>query len=300
MNRPKDPVTAALCPFQVAPIARAGQWHEYAILAASQVAQNKAALLCSLTETEGCCVTSDVLALAITAVSIGVVHTALGPDHYLPFAAMARAGGWSLRKTLIITTLCGIGHVASSVVIGLVGLAVGTVLVQLEWLEATRGGLAGWLLIGFGLAYLSWGIVRAIRHKPHTHLHVHADGTIHSHPHVHEGDHMHVHDEHELSESDDRANLAAMTPWLLFIIFVFGPCEPLIPLLIYPAAEANTFAVLVVVLAFSLATLATMTVVVGLMTLGLKAISLSRLHRYSHALAGFAVLACGILVKLGL
>ncbi len=245
--------------------------------------------------------TADITALVITAVSLGVVHTALGPDHYLPFAAMARAGGWSMRKTMVITVLCGLGHVASSIVIGLVGLALGTMLVRLEMLEQFRGGLAGWLLIGFGLAYLSWGIVRAIRHRPHEHLHVHADGTIHSHVHVHEDDHLHVHEsEEEGDASVGGANLAVMTPWLLFIIFVFGPCEPLIPLLIYPAAEANTFAVLVVVLAFSLATLATMSVVVGLMTIGLHAVSLSRLHRYSHALAGFAVLACGILVKLGL
>ncbi len=245
--------------------------------------------------------TADITALVITAVSLGVVHTALGPDHYLPFAAMARAGGWSMRKTMVITVLCGLGHVASSIVIGLVGLALGTMLVRLEMLEQFRGGLAGWLLIGFGLAYFSWGIVRAIRHRPHEHLHVHADGTIHSHVHVHEGDHLHVHEsEEEGDASVGGTNLAVMTPWLLFIIFVFGPCEPLIPLLIYPAAEANTFAVLVVVLAFSLATLATMSVVVGLMTIGLHAVSLSRLHRYSHALAGFAVLACGILVKLGL
>jgi len=246
-------------------------------------------------------VTADITALVITAVSLGVVHTALGPDHYLPFAAMARAGGWSMRKTMVITVLCGLGHVASSIVIGLVGLALGTMLVRLEMLEQFRGGLAGWLLIGFGLAYFSWGIVRAVRHRPHEHLHMHADGTIHSHVHVHEGDHLHVHEsEEEGDASVGGTNLAVMTPWLLFIIFVFGPCEPLIPLLIYPAAEANTFAVLVVVLAFSLATLATMSVVVGLMTIGLHAVSLSRLHRYSHALAGFAVLACGILVKLGL
>ncbi len=245
--------------------------------------------------------TADITALVITAVSLGVVHTALGPDHYLPFAAMARAGGWSMRKTMVITVLCGLGHVASSIVIGLVGLALGTMLVRLEMLEQFRGGLAGWLLIGFGLAYFSWGIVRAVRHRPHEHLHMHADGTIHSHVHVHEGDHLHVHEsEEEGDASVGGTNLAVMTPWLLFIIFVFGPCEPLIPLLIYPAAEANTFAVLVVVLAFSLATLATMSVVVGLMTIGLHAVSLSRLHRYSHALAGFAVLACGILVKLGL
>ena len=237
---------------------------------------------------------SDTLALTTAAVTIGVVHTALGPDHYLPFAAMSRAGNWSLRKTLLVTLACGVGHVASSVVIGLVGLALGTMVMQLEAVESLRAGWAAWLLIGFGLAYFTWGIVQAVRNRPHTHLHMHADGTVHSHPHVHEGDHLHVHE-----EEDAAGKRTVMTPWLLFVIFVFGPCEPLIPLLIYPAAEADPLAVLAVVLAFSLATLATMTVAVGLMTMGLQTLAVGRLHRYSHALAGLTVLVCGIMVKLG-
>jgi len=239
-------------------------------------------------------VISDTLALTTAAVTIGVVHTALGPDHYLPFAAMSRAGNWSLRKTLLVTLACGVGHVASSVVIGLVGLALGTMVMQLEAVESLRAGWAAWLLIGFGLAYFTWGIVQAVRNRPHTHLHMHADGTVHSHPHVHEGDHLHVHE-----EEDAAGKRTVMTPWLLFVIFVFGPCEPLIPLLIYPAAEADPLAVLAVVLAFSLATLATMTVAVGLMTMGLQTLAVGRLHRYSHALAGLTVLVCGIMVKLG-
>ncbi len=237
---------------------------------------------------------SDTLALTTAAVTIGVVHTALGPDHYLPFAAMSRAGNWSLRKTLLVTLACGVGHVASSVVIGLVGLALGTMVMQLEAVESLRAGWAAWLLIGFGLAYFTWGVVQAVRNRPHTHLHMHADGTVHSHPHVHEGDHLHVHE-----EEDATGKTTVMTPWLLFVIFVFGPCEPLIPLLIYPAAEADPLAVLAVVLAFSLATLATMTVAVGLMTMGLQTLAVGRLHRYSHALAGLTVLVCGIMVKLG-
>jgi len=239
-------------------------------------------------------VISDTLALTTAAVTIGVVHTALGPDHYLPFAAMSRAGNWSLRKTLLVTLACGVGHVASSVVIGLVGLALGTMVMQLEAVESLRAGWAAWLLIGFGLAYFTWGVVQAVRNRPHTHLHMHADGTVHSHPHVHEGDHLHVHE-----EEDATGKTTVMTPWLLFVIFVFGPCEPLIPLLIYPAAEADPLAVLAVVLAFSLATLATMTVAVGLMTMGLQTLAVGRLHRYSHALAGLTVLVCGIMVKLG-
>ena len=61
--------------------------------------------------------------LLYTAATIAVLHTALGPDHYLVFTAMGKAQGWSLAKTLRITALCGLGHVASSVLLGLAGIA---------------------------------------------------------------------------------------------------------------------------------------------------------------------------------
>ena len=41
------------------------------------------------------------------------------------------------------------------------------------------------------------------------------------------GEHSHVH-----AQLPDN-----LTPWILFTIFVFGPCEPLIPLVMFPAAE---------------------------------------------------------------
>ncbi len=69
----------------------------------------------------------------------------------------------------------------------------GAMLMNIEMLESMRGDAAAWLLIGFGLAYLSWGVVRAIRDVPHTHLHSHVDGTIHSHLHQHDLEHRHLH-----------------------------------------------------------------------------------------------------------
>ena len=81
----------------------------------------------------------DVSILVATAFSIGFLHTLLGPDHYVPFVAMARCNRWSAAKTLVITSLCGIGHVLGSVIIGTMGLLVGTALFQIEAFEALRG-----------------------------------------------------------------------------------------------------------------------------------------------------------------
>ncbi len=245
----------------------------------------------------------EAITLCGTAFAVGAVHTILGPDHYVPFVAMSRAGGWSTARTLAVTAACGLGHVAGSVAIGLVGLALGIAVLRLESLEAFRGDTAGWLLIGFGLAYSVWGLVRASRTRSggpgHAHLHAHADGTIHSHEHTHHGDHLHVH-EPAAGDAEPAAAVAVWTPWILFLLFAFGPCEPLIPLLMYPAAKASPWAVAGVVGAFTLATVGTMLAAVTVLRAGATLVRLPRLDRFAHAFAGLAILACGLLIKAGL
>jgi ABC-type nickel/cobalt efflux system permease component RcnA len=243
--------------------------------------------------------TAESLALCLTAVTVGAVHTLLGPDHYVPFVAMSRAGDWSLRRTLRVTAACGLAHVAGSVAIGLVGLALGLAVMRLETLEAFRGDVAAWLMISFGLAYLTWGLVRAARsHAPHEHVHVHADGTVHSHQHTHDTPHLHVH-EPRVAVSP-ATSTPVWSPWLLFLVFAFGPCEPLIPLLMYPAAKASWWAVAAVAMAFAAATIATMSIAVVVLRSGASLLPARGLERYAHALAGAAILGCGALIALGL
>ncbi len=223
-----------------------------------------------------------------TAATIGVMHTLLGPDHYLPFVAMAKARDWSKTRTVTITVLCGAGHVFGSVVIGMLGVALGWAVGSMEVFEALRGELAAWALIGFGLAYGTWGVWRAIKRRPHTHRHVHADGTVHSHPHSHEDNHAHVHDQ------EDRTNI---TPWILFTIFVLGPCEPLIPLLMIPAAEHSWWGLLMVAGVFGIATIVTMTTMALALIWGLDFIPFRGLERWSHALAGLAIFLSGAAIR---
>ena len=213
--------------------------------------------------------TAELTALLVTAASIGLVHTLLGPDHYLPFVAMARANDWSRARMLTITALCGIGHVLSSVVLGLVGVALGTAVASLEFVESVRGDLAAWALIAFGLVYFAWGIRRAMKRSPHSHF-------------------------------PENAQKRRLTPWVLFIIFVLGPCEPLIPILMYPAAEIGTGATVLVAVVFSGVTVATMLVTVTLLSRGLRLVPLHRLERYAHAMAGGVILLCGLAIKFGL
>jgi len=226
--------------------------------------------------------------LSLTAASIGFFHTLLGPDHYLPFIVMQKARGWSLAKTALITSLCGLAHIMSSVILGIVGILFGIGVMRLEAFEGFRGNLAAWTLIGFGLAYFVWGIRRAIRNKPHRHKHLHSDGASHLHGHSHSHGHFHIHDK------EGRSNI---TPWVLFTIFILGPCEPLIPVLMYPAAKSSFAGILWVAAIFGVVTIVTMLGIVMIASLGINLIPLGRLERYSHALAGATIFLSGMAIQ---
>ena len=231
----------------------------------------------------------EIIILSIAAASIGFLHTLFGPDHYLPFIVMSKARNWSQRRTLWITTLCGFGHIIGSVVLGLIGVAAGVAISNIVAIESFRGEIAAWMFIAFGLAYFAWGLKRAIRNKPHTHFHVHESGEQHTHVHKHKEGHLHSHKNTEKK---------SITPWILFTIFIFGPCEPLIPLLMYPAAKENTYGVLVVASVFGLVTISTMITLVMLASWGISFVSVSKLERYMHALAGAAIFMSGLAIQI--
>jgi len=223
--------------------------------------------------------------LLVTAASIAFLHTILGPDHYVVFTAMGKARGWSLAKTLRVTFLCGAGHVLSSVVIGGFGILLGVQLVSVSAIEGMRGSLAGWALLAFGLMYFAWGLRKAGQGYRHSHIHVH-DGLVHDHEHDHRNEHSHVHEETGRS----------ITPWAMFIIFVLGPCEALIPLFMYPAARQSSSLVIAVAVVFGLVTLVTMLAAVFLTSVSIR--KLPSLGRWEHAAAGATVAACGAAISL--
>ena len=230
--------------------------------------------------------TSTIL-LAGTAVTLGFIHTLVGPDHYLPFIVMGEARQWTIRKTMFITLLCGLGHVLSSVVLGFVGIFAGLSLSKLQLFESFRGNIAAWLLIAFGLVYMLISLRSLYRKKKHMHSHDHADGTTHEHEHNHFTGHSHVH-------VSDRKNL---TPWILFLVFVLGPCEPLIPLVMYPAAENNISGVIIVAVLFSLVTIVTMMSVVLAFRLGLSHINMKPVERYVNVIAGATIAVSGLAIQ---
>ncbi|NLH17581.1 MAG: hypothetical protein GX455_13480 [Phycisphaerae bacterium] len=230
---------------------------------------------------------SEIWVLTVTAGTLGLIHTLLGPDHYVPFTMMAWARRWSTAKTVWITLLCGFGHIGSSIILGLLGVALGWAVSSLEAFEGYRGGIAGWALIAFGLVYFVWGVRRAIRQRPHSHPHPHEDGHLHEHTHTHFHDHSHLHER----------PAETITPWVLFVIFVLGPCEPLIPLLMYPAAQQSVSGLILVTAVFGITTIATMLAAVLLIRAGVNLFPYKAIQRYTHALAGGSILLCGLAIQ---
>jgi len=230
---------------------------------------------------------NSITLLSVTAISLGFFHTLLGPDHYLPFIVLSEAKKWSLKKTVIITFLCGLGHVLSSVVLGFAGIAVGISVNRLISVESFRGSIAAWLFIAFGLVYMIISIRNLYRKRTHSHSHFHLNSDVHSHEHNHRNEHAHIH------ESD----VVKTTPWILFLIFVFGPCEPLIPILMYPAAENNITGAITVSILFSIVTIATMMSIVLAFKLGLSRINLKPVEKYSNLIAGAMIFFSGIAIQ---
>jgi hypothetical protein len=224
-------------------------------------------------------VTSLTAALVIAAATLGSVHT-LAPDHWMPFAALARAEGWTARRTAAITALCGLGHVTVSVLLGLASVFLGLELLQRfgHRLES----IAGFVLIAFGAAYGAWGVHRAVGARWHEHGHGHTHWHV-GHPHGH-----------------THAQPARLTPWMLFLVFCADPCVAVMPLM-FAAAPLGWGSTLAVVVSYELATIGTMVALVLPARAVATAVKSSWADRFGDALAGGVIAAVGVaVVSLGL
>ena len=227
---------------------------------------------------------NEMSVLLISAATLGVIHTLLGPDHYLPFIVLSRARKWTRTRTLWITFISGVGHVTGSVILGLIGIAMGISLGRLEAIESSRGSIVAWMLIAFGILYTAYGVYKYFKRSAHVHMpaFLRPKSIRHSDLHLSNGD----------LEKEDSAG--RMTPWILFLIFVFGPCEVLIPMLVYPAAEQSGMGIFLVALVFGIATVGTMLLIVMLGYQGFSMIRFKGKEHQLHLFAGLVILAAGV------
>jgi hypothetical protein len=207
----------------------------------------------------------SVLALVLAAVTVGSLHT-MAPDHWMPFAALARSRGWNARRAARTTILCGFGHVTVSAALGIATLFAGLAVVHA--IGSRLESQASYLLMGFGTVYMIWGMRRSFKRDPHA--------AIHPHRHAH-GHHDHDH---------------GLTEWSLFVLFSLDPCVAVIPM-IMAAAGAGWHAVLTVVVAYEVATIATMVILVTMAHAGARAFRAPWIDRYGDVAAGALIVTVG-------
>ena len=198
------------------------------------------------------------VALMFAAATVGSLHT-LAPDHWVPFAALARASNWSTRRTARTTMLCGFGHVTSSALLAILASFAG--LKVLERLGAQLERQATLLLIAFGFVYLVWGLRRSF--SGHTHRHWHS----------------------------------SLTTWSLFLLFCADPCVAVMPL-VFAAAIEGLAAVAAVIVVYELATIATMIALVLSAHAGVRRLELPWIDRFGDAVAGAVIVCIGAFVGL--
>jgi nickel/cobalt transporter (NicO) family protein len=206
------------------------------------------------------------MALVAAAISIGSIHT-LAPDHWVPFAALARAQRWPARRTAFITAACGLGHVTGSVALGLSSVFLGVEL--LERFGQRLESASGLLLIGFGVAYGVWGLRRTAHARSHGHRHSHGHG---------------------LGDSQ-----SSLSPWALFLLFSADPCVAVIPL-IFAAVPLGWQTTLAVIASYEVATIGTMVALVLPTRAAAGAAQGAWMDRHGDAFAGAVVALVGMAV----
>ncbi len=203
--------------------------------------------------------------LLVAAVTVGSLHS-LAPDHWVPFAALSRAQGWSASRTARVTFACGFGHVTSSVLLGLLGLVFGRQM--FEHFGHRMEAVAGVLLIAFGIAYAAWGLRGAAGRHFHGHSHVHYD---------------HVH------------RPGSMTVRGLFLLFCADPCVAVVPVL-FAAAPLGAAQTIVLVALYELTTIGTMIALVLPARAGAHLLRGTWFSRYGDATAGGLIVLTGVVV----
>jgi hypothetical protein len=203
----------------------------------------------------------------MAAVTVAALHS-LAPDHWMPIAALARAQRWSAARTSRITLACGLGHVTTSVALGLLGVFFGVEVF------ATFGSrlesIAGLMLIAFGIGYGVWGLKHAAAH-------------VHGHGHHH---YDHVHEPQQA------------TPWTLFLVYLADPCVAILPLMV-ATAPLGWLPLLGLVVLYETTTIVTMALLVLPARSAANTVVRGQwVHHYLDAVAGGFIAAVGVTVAI--
>jgi nickel/cobalt exporter len=186
------------------------------------------------------------------------------PDHWLPLAVTARARRDRLPRVARLSLLAGAAHVAVSVVLGAIIIAVGVSLRSV--VESGTDLIVGGVLILTGLVFLI------------------LEATGHTHHHEHDED-----DEH-----DHRP-----LPRGLGLLIPFGaaasPDLTILPVFL-AAATLGTGAAIGSLIVFTIVTVVTFVALTTLAAAGSYQFTSPKLDRYANAITAIVLVAIGILI----
>jgi ABC-type nickel/cobalt efflux system permease component RcnA len=231
------------------------------------------------------------LLLVVTVAAVGVLHT-LVPDHWGPIVVIGRQQGWSRLQTARAAAFAGLGHVTSTLALGLVLWGLGASVASR--FGQTVNVVAAAALIAFGLwiAYGGWREARSAgdhAHAAHAHLHRHGDGT----------EHVHLHEHHDLHVTPsgaavmhEHAHAIAGRTALVLILGSSPMFEGLPAFLAASTHGAGLVATMAVVFAISTMLTYVITSVAGIA--GLQRVSLGPIERYGEMLSGLVVALVGV------
>lgn len=233
--------------------------------------------------------------LIFTVLAVGVLHT-LVPDHWAPIAVLARQAGWSRARTARAAALAGVGHVTSTLLLGVIVWSIGAVFAARYAHDVDV--VAGLALVAFGawIAIAGWREGRNVEcgppgheHFSHAHPHRHDDGTEHAHWHEH-----HVQDWHDagVAVPHEHAHGASSRTALLLVIGSSPMVEGLPAF--FAASHYGAGLLIAMAIVFAAATVVTYVAVSVAAIAGLERMSFGRIERYGEALSGVVVMLAGI------
>ncbi|WP_236609415.1 hypothetical protein [Acidithiobacillus caldus] len=226
---------------------------------------------------------STLLLLLLAAFLVALFHAIL-PDHWMPIAMLARTQRWPMRRALRVAAWAGFGHIAGSLILGVILLALGYGLERnFAHFARYQDEILGGILLITGAGLLLWQMIR---------------GAPHPHPHPHDHDHDHDHDHH----GHDHTGHASLgrSWWTLMVAGVAAsPDGAFVPVLI-AALPLGTLAITAVLLTYSLATLVLILLLVWLATwLGLRW-RWAWLDRNGERLSPLILMILGLVLVVGL
>ena len=204
---------------------------------------------------------------------IGLAHSVL-PDHWLPLAVAARARRDPLRRVARLSLLAGTAHVAVSVVLGAVIIAVGLSLRSA--IESRTNLIVGAVLVLTGVAFLL------------------AEATGHTH--------HHEHDHHDADHDDHLASIGEgfrPMPRGLALLIPFGaaasPDLTILPVFLAAATLGPGLAIGSLIV-FTIVTLSTFVSLTALAVAGSYQLTSPWLDRYANTMTAVTLITIGALI----